>query len=199
MVQQRSLPTRALPCPVCDWQVEPALLRTPQASDGPAPCPHCGHGLVPLTAASARRRWSSAIVDGAIVALTAGPLHWGLLRAMELPPLLDRARGIDVVLQALEHPPALVLARAAPLLAMATLYGLLFCWLSGQTPGQRLLKVRVVDRRGFRPSLARATARSLASLGGALLGMLGWVWTAFDRERRAWHDRIARTYVVRNP
>jgi uncharacterized RDD family membrane protein YckC len=25
---------------------------------------------------------------------------------------------------------------------------------------------------------------------------LGWIWAAFDPERQAWHDKLARTYVV---
>jgi uncharacterized RDD family membrane protein YckC len=75
-------------------------------------------------------------------------------------------------------------------------YFFTFHSLRGQTPGKRLAGIRVIDAFGERPSLTRALVRTLAcSLSAGLLG-LGFVWIAFDRERRALHDWIADTYVV---
>ena len=91
-------------------------------------------------------------------------------------------------------------AAGAAALVMAGIVGFLFFFifhaLRGQTPGQRLLGMRVVDGWGVRPSWPRAllrTAVCFLSLFGAGLGLL---WAAFDREKRALHDWLAGTYVI---
>jgi uncharacterized RDD family membrane protein YckC len=76
------------------------------------------------------------------------------------------------------------------------LYFFVFQALRGQTPGQALLGMRVVDGFGERPSPARALARTAAFLPSWALFALGVVWIAFDREKRGLHDRLADTYVI---
>ena len=76
------------------------------------------------------------------------------------------------------------------------LYFFLFQALRGQTPGQALLNIRVVDGFGEPPSFSRALVRTLAIAPSWLLFALGVLWIAFDREKRALHDRLADTYVI---
>jgi uncharacterized RDD family membrane protein YckC len=79
---------------------------------------------------------------------------------------------------------------------VAFLYFFVFHLFRGQTPGQRLLRLRVVDVYGERPSVTRVLVRSAAwfvSLAGCGLGLL---WIGFDREKRGLHDWLAGTYVV---
>jgi uncharacterized RDD family membrane protein YckC len=76
------------------------------------------------------------------------------------------------------------------------LYFFVFQALRGQTPGQALLGMRVVDGFGERPSPGRAFARTAAFLPSWALFALGVVWIAFDREKRGLHDRLADTYVI---
>lgn len=195
MVQRRSPPARALHCPVCDGSLQPLLLE--ESRGVAASCPHCAVTLLPSVAATTRRRALAGLVDFGILLVTAGPLSWLVLKVLDVD-LVPNAEGIDILLQLLEQPLGLLAVRLIPFVTMATLYGLLFWWLSGQTPGQRIMGLRVVDIHGAPPSLQRAVVRALASLTGALLGFAGWLWAAFDLERRAWHDHLARTYVVRN-
>lgn len=77
------------------------------------------------------------------------------------------------------------------------LYFFLFTALRGQTFGKHLLKLRVIDAYGERPSIARALVRTLAYLPSAALLALGFLWVGVDREKRGLHDWIADTYVVR--
>jgi uncharacterized RDD family membrane protein YckC len=44
-----------------------------------------------------------------------------------------------------------------------------------------------------------ALVRSLASFFSALALFLGFFWAGWDREKQAWHDKIAGTMVVRLP
>jgi uncharacterized RDD family membrane protein YckC len=87
------------------------------------------------------------------------------------------------------------------LVAAFVIWAFLYLWLSiavfGKTPGKTVMGVRVVAADGSvalqgRQALLRALAYplSFAVLG---LGLLGVV---FGRERRAWHDHLARTAVV---
>lgn len=81
---------------------------------------------------------------------------------------------------------------------VVVLYELIFVALSGQTPGQRLLGMRVIDGYGDPPSAARAVVRVVGiGLSLALFG-LGCLWIAFSREKRGLHDLLAGTWVVRS-
>lgn len=194
MAPRRPRPPKPSFCPVCD-----TTLTADMAAAGSPQCPSCRAGLLPVTVASWWRRGAAAAVDGAILLFTAGPLAWLLVAWSDAPALLDGKTALETLLRLFEIDPLAMLRRIAPLLAMAGLYLGLFWHLSGRTPGLKLLRLRVVDARGRRPGLARTAARVLVTLAGGLLGGLGWLWAAFDFEKRAWHDHAAGTYVVRDP
>jgi uncharacterized RDD family membrane protein YckC len=76
-------------------------------------------------------------------------------------------------------------------------YAAWFTGTTGQTPGKMLVGLRVVETAGRPPSCQRAFLRAaLGALGGALLG-LGMLPLFFDPARRALHDRLLRTRVVK--
>jgi uncharacterized RDD family membrane protein YckC len=66
------------------------------------------------------------------------------------------------------------------------------------TLGMRLLGMRVVPEDGRdRVTYVDALVRWIMMVvGGACLG-LGFLWAAWDNKRQAWHDKVARTLVVR--
>lgn len=74
----------------------------------------------------------------------------------------------------------------------------------GGTPGKLVLRLRVVDENGGPLSLRQATIRSIWSTVLTGIPMFGWPFyvaeslsAAFDAERRALHDRVCQTRVVR--
>ena len=72
-----------------------------------------------------------------------------------------------------------------------------FFWsLAGQTPGMRLVGLRVVDRFGSPPRAARAAVRFVALLVAIAPMFLGLVPILFDPRRRGLQDFVARTFVV---
>lgn len=79
---------------------------------------------------------------------------------------------------------------------IVALYFFLFTALRGQTLGMRVVGIRIIDEFGAQPSLTRAIARTFGYALSLLLFSLGFLWIAFDRERRGLHDWMARTYVV---
>jgi len=67
----------------------------------------------------------------------------------------------------------------------------------GQTIGMRAWRLRVVRSDGAPLTIAQSALRfPLALLSLAALGAGFW-WSLIDRDRLTWHDRIARTLVVR--
>jgi uncharacterized RDD family membrane protein YckC len=78
-------------------------------------------------------------------------------------------------------------------------YFLLFEWLwLGQTPGKRLLNVRVIQWQGTRPGFAQAAVRNLVRLIDLLPGTygVGFLVSACNREGRRLGDLAAGTLVV---
>lgn len=68
---------------------------------------------------------------------------------------------------------------------------------SGQTPGDRVLGLRVISAStGETISFKRGVVRVFALALSALLFCIGFLMILFDSRRRALHDRIVRTVVV---
>jgi uncharacterized RDD family membrane protein YckC len=81
-------------------------------------------------------------------------------------------------------------------LLVVALYFVGFWSVTGQTPGMRLLRLRVQDRSGEPPSAPRALLR-LAGLILAIIPLFaGFLPALFDRRRRALPDFLAGTTVV---
>lgn len=80
---------------------------------------------------------------------------------------------------------------------VAWAYAVLFIWKKGATPGKSLLKIRVVNTGyqpvTFRQALIRETIGKVLS---AIVLLLGYLWAIWDKDRQAWHDKLAKTYVV---
>jgi len=88
---------------------------------------------------------------------------------------------------------------AGPLLGFLVLvkfaYFCAFTAVGGQTIGKMALGIRVVTDDNLAVGGARAVRRTIAGVAACALG-LGFVPALFGPERRAFHDRIARTRVV---
>lgn len=86
---------------------------------------------------------------------------------------------------------------AGYLAALGLVYATYFTSVTGQTLGKLALGLRVVDVAGQPPSATRALARAaLGSLGVAVV-FLGLLPVLFDPAKRALHDRLFRTRVVK--
>lgn len=81
-------------------------------------------------------------------------------------------------------------------LTVAAVYELLGWWLFGKTVGKLVMGLRVVREDGGRPRLLQSAIRVIGYGISAAAFMMGFVWILFDGRRRAWHDHMARTYVV---
>lgn len=85
---------------------------------------------------------------------------------------------------------------AAGWFVVVSIYFVVFWTLTGQTPGMRLLQLRVVSPSGKPIGLVRAVVRFVALLVSVVL-IVGVLPVLFDKRRRALHDFIAGTIVRR--
>jgi len=104
------------------------------------------------------------------------------------------------------HHRSLTWHNAGPLLSfltlawmgLATAYFVVFHGMEGKTIGKWLLGLRVVGAErqpvGYRQALLRWFGT--VGLGAASLG-LAFLWIMWQREKRGWHDYLARTWVIR--
>ena len=67
----------------------------------------------------------------------------------------------------------------------------------GQTIGKMIFGLRVVTVDGQPPSFSRALARTVVYGLSAVPLFLGFLWVGFTSSKRAWHDWIAGTMVIR--
>ncbi len=66
----------------------------------------------------------------------------------------------------------------------------------GQTLGKRAMMIKVISMDGSPLNLAVGILRTLGYLLSAALFYLGFLWSIWDVEKQAWHDKIAGTCVV---
>ena len=68
----------------------------------------------------------------------------------------------------------------------------------GATPGKMLIHASIVDvTSGGPPRLGQFVVRYLGYFVSIMPLLLGLIWVAFDRRKQGWHDKLARTVVVR--
>jgi uncharacterized RDD family membrane protein YckC len=145
------------------------------------------------------RRTLAALVDLAIIVPAAllVTLIASKLAGVHLPPsnlhLLDVDLWIDLVIAT---DPAILMGLIL-FVAVGLTYLLIFQIAVGRTLGMRLLKLKIIDVYGDRPSPARCVARCLGYLAGVVTLFLGFLWMGFDSEKRGLQDWIAGTYVIR--
>ena len=78
-------------------------------------------------------------------------------------------------------------------------YFTLFIGSCGQTPGKMLYRLKVVQVNGQEMTYGRALLRSLCWMFSLLPAGLGFLMIACTRQKRALHDILAGTSVIRLP
>jgi len=74
----------------------------------------------------------------------------------------------------------------------------IFFWRKYQaTPGKLLFSLRVVDKDNFGPiSTKQSILRGIGYIISGIPFCLGFLWIAFNKRKRGWHDMLAGTVVV---
>jgi uncharacterized RDD family membrane protein YckC len=141
-------------------------------------------------------RFVASVIDTLLVSLIVVPLLWKIYGSVYFQDYADLLQGrIDL---AADRP---MFAGPADMLVSLVLpaLGIVIFWIARQaTPGKMALSLRIVDANTRAPlSRAQAIVRYLGYYVSMLGLMLGFLWIAFDARKQGWHDKLARTIVIR--
>lgn len=82
--------------------------------------------------------------------------------------------------------------------AIPVVYYTFFVGKMGATPGKLALGLKIVRPDGDRVTYLRAFGRYFAEILSSIILFIGYIMAAFDEEKRALHDRICDTRVVKS-
>jgi uncharacterized RDD family membrane protein YckC len=163
-------------------------------------CPDCkstyvqklreGVGTVPAMAYGGFWiRFVASLIDGIIVLVADGIAQYFILGSMTtvMPGPGAAAAALSRV-------------GASSLIGMAIgcTYEAWFVGKMAATPGKMALGLKVVRPDGSAVSYARGAARYFAKILSAIILMIGYIMAGFDAQKRALHDMICDTRVVRS-
>lgn len=127
------------------------------------------------------RRIAAAMIDGAIVSLIGIGISYSLGTNPFADPNTNSMTTIDKILT----------------IVMSAFY-LIGFWVAqnGQTPGKRMMNLRIVREDGKPIDVFTGIIRYFGSWVSVAVLDLGYVWILFDGRHQGWHDKLARTVVV---
>ncbi|HTN71342.1 MAG TPA: RDD family protein [Methylomirabilota bacterium] len=96
-----------------------------------------------------------------------------------------------------ENSPPLIAILTGGWVSLATGYFVMFHGMEGKTIGKWLLGLRVVGAEQRSITYQRAFLRWLGTIVLFPL-LLSFLWVLWSREKRGWHDFLARTWVIRD-
>lgn len=116
------------------------------------------------------KRFVAVFVDGILQAILAGLIHLGMGMG-----------GVGNSLQML----------------LTLVYGWYFLTRhDGQTPGKRLMNIRVIKEDGSPIGDGDAIIRVLVSWISGAVFLIGFIWALFDQRNQTWHDKAVGSLVV---
>jgi uncharacterized RDD family membrane protein YckC len=84
-------------------------------------------------------------------------------------------------------------------MGLSTVYFVTFHGMEGKTIGKWLLGLRVVGLEQRPITFRRALLRWIGAVGLGCVSLgLAFLWILWQREKRGWHDFLARTWVIRD-
>ena len=93
----------------------------------------------------------------------------------------------------IEGPADFVISHALPFAIMA------WFWIKkGATPGKMICGIRIVTEDGSPLTIGKCLIRYVGYYISAIPFGLGYLWAAWDRRNQTWHDKMARTLVVKS-
>lgn len=150
----------------------------PPAVDGPAPG---------VRFASPVARFVGYLIDGFVTgaAYLLISLVLGVIVAFAGSNGLDFLVGMGIILYFLAF------------LVLWLVYFPYFWSRGGQTPGMKVMRIKVVrDEDGGPVSFGSGVVRLLGYFVSSAVLYLGFIWILIDRRKRGWHDLMAGTCVV---
>jgi uncharacterized RDD family membrane protein YckC len=141
------------------------------------------------------KRVVARIIDGCILAVPTNILYFLLSL-----PIAARA-AVDPYADSIALSFYSIIIAAIMLLFSTAAYMLYYIllWKTRQaTVGYMIFGAKLIDANtGGTPTTGQCVGRYFAEFLSALVFCLGYLWVAFDPQKRGWHDMLAGTLVVK--
>mgnify|MGYP003996849465 FL=1 len=152
---------------------------------------------------------NQAANDGAEAEYTMPEVEYAGFWIRFLASLLDSVLLILILVPLLMvfYGPGVLFATESPGLAYDVInYGLpiiaviIFWQYRSATPGKLMMGIYIVDEKTLgHPPFGRLVLRYFGYYVSILPLLLGFFWVAFDKRKQGFHDKIARTLVIKQP
>jgi len=83
-----------------------------------------------------------------------------------------------------------------PFIVIRTYFVVLHVW-SGQTIGKKIMHIKLVKTDMSKVTLGTALIREVAELISIIFYYIGYLWIIIDKKKQGWHDKLAKTYVIK--
>ena len=132
------------------------------------------YGAVPFQAAGFWLRFAAYLIDSTIL-------------------------SAPVYIVVLAVPDAALALQLVALIAGVAYYAVLEGGETGQTLGKKALSIRVVDQDTWQPNIGigRGIGRYFSRFLSSLPLFLGYFWMLWDKDKQTFHDKLARTRVIK--
>jgi uncharacterized RDD family membrane protein YckC len=145
-------------------------------------------------------RFCARMLDGLILMAVTFPLSIiNQVIIFKFYPITDPGAGMERFENPANLGPFLTIQAAFVLLSLvlAFVYEVLFVGRFGGTPGKLLLHMRIVRSDFSRLTYARSAIRFFGKMLSDLTMYIGYIMVGFDPQRRALHDYIADSRVIK--
>lgn len=105
---------------------------------------------------------------------------------------------VGVYVAGVEEATTLLGLMSIPVMVLASLYFIVLPGFSGQTLGKKVFGIRIIGDRGEPIGILRALIRWVGYYISSTFLCLGFIWAIFDGNSQTWHDKLAKTYVVKD-
>ncbi len=156
----------------------------------------------PLAERINHREPDSRLWGGFIRRACAFAVDWAMILMLGIVMFLMSHIGYKVGLSAhgrsvtMENSSGLYFILTLASIVLSAAYFVIFHSLDGRTIGKWIFGLRVIGAENGDVTASQAFLRWLAAVGFAPI-LLGFLWVIWSREKRAWHDIIAQTWVIR--
>lgn len=77
------------------------------------------------------------------------------------------------------------------------IYSILMLYYYNTTLGKMVLGLKITNEEGKKPELLNLVIReTIGKFLSAIIILLGFITAGFDSKKQAWHDKLAKTYIV---
>ncbi len=168
-------------------------------------CPYCKdaytqklrEGVAPVSAVSYAGFWIrfvAYLIDAMILAVAMGIVQFAVLGSFMTFPRFDPNTRPELMLAPLL---GMIGVLSLVSIAISCAYESFFVYKYGATPGKMALSLKVVRPNGAPLDLGRSVGRYFGKMLSGIILYIGYLLAAFDAEKKALHDMICDTRVIR--